>query len=73
MVNYANGRYVVENTRGEFVGRIDYEEYVRNGSTLLYRIDGDEFYSASGGLIGFVAEGVVLSTSGDPLFVISKE
>lgn len=73
MVNYENGRYVVENTRGEFVGRIDYDQYVRDGARLLYRIDGDEIYSAAGGLVGFIAEGVVLSTLGDPLFVIFKE
>lgn len=42
MMDYSKGRYNVRTPDGGFVGRIDGDEFVRNGLSLLYRVVGDE-------------------------------
>jgi hypothetical protein len=60
--DFTKGRYNVFSGRGpttEFIGRIDEDEFVRSHSgDLLYRIDGDEVYTAGSGAkyIGDVME-----------------
>lgn len=73
MIDYSKGRYLVKNAAGQLVGNIDNDEYVRNGLSLLYRIDGAEFYSRDGTLIGFIDCGRVQSTAGELLFHIYSE
>jgi len=73
MIDYSKGRYLVKNVAGQLVGQIDNDEYVRNGLSLLYRIDGAEFYSCDGTLIGFLDGGRVRSSAGELLFHIHSE
>lgn len=73
MIDYSQGRYVVKDTSGQVVGRIDEDEFVRNGVDLLYRVDGDEFYIVNGGLVGFIENGRVVSPQGQFKFVIEAE
>ena len=73
MIDYSKGRYVVKDADGRVVGGIDGDEFVRDGVRLVYRIDGDEFYTLDRVLIGFISEGTVLSPSGEPKFKIEAE
>lgn len=43
-MDYSKGRYNVRTPDGGSIGRIDGDEFVCNGLSLLYRVDGDEFY-----------------------------
>jgi hypothetical protein len=73
-MNYENGHYQVLDAKGNYVGRIDQDEFVRNGKSLLYRIDGDEFYSLNGLLIGVIENGKVYEPkSYEALFQICPE
>jgi hypothetical protein len=73
MIDYSQGRYVVKDSSGQVVGRIDEDGFVRNGMDLLYRVDGDEFYIVNGGLVGFIENGRVVSPQGQFKFVIEAE
>jgi hypothetical protein len=73
MVDYSKGRYNVNTPDGGFIGRIDRDEFVRNGISLLYRIDGDEFYEVAGRFIGSIEDGVVRGTNGEAKFIIKAE
>lgn len=73
MIDYSRGRYVVRDTNGALVGRIDEDEFVRDGARLLYRVDGDEFYIVNGGLVGFINNGVVTTSTGERRFTIEAE
>lgn len=68
MIDYTKGRYIVKDMNERIVGRIDQDEFVRDGIRLLYRVDGDEFYSLDSVLIGFINDGTVCSPSGEPKF-----
>jgi hypothetical protein len=73
-IDYTQGQYIVAGADGAIVGRIDHDEFVRSGSKLLYRFDGDdEFYDMSGRLLGFVDNGLVTSPDGRTLFSIRAE
>ena len=54
------------------VGRIDEDEFVRNGPNLLYRIDGDEVYSMDppGQLIGYFNGNTAKTLNGRLIFFI---
>lgn len=41
-----NGEWTVVDASGNEVGRVDGDEYIRQGDALLYRIDGAEIYTA---------------------------
>ncbi len=73
MVDYSMGRYVVKTADGGFIGRIDGDEFVRNGTSLMYRIDGDEFYEAGGRLIGNIVDAVVRTRYGEAMFTIEAD
>ena len=73
MVNYGKGSYIVQDATGQVIGRIDGDEYVRNGTKLLYRIEEDEFYLVNGGLVGSIDYGTVHSTEGELLFRITED
>ena len=40
-----NGEWTVVNASGAPVGRVDGDEFIRQGANLLYRIDGNEIYT----------------------------
>lgn len=44
-----NGEWLVVDTEGRAVGRVDGDEYIRQGAELLYRIDGKEIYRTGPG------------------------
>ena len=73
MINYSNGRYIVKDVSGALVGRIDEDEYVRNGAALCFRIDGDEVYALDGVLIRFIQSGIVTTPNGKRLYTIALE
>ena len=73
MIDYSKGRYTVRNGQGGIVGRIDEDEYVRNGAELLYRVDGDELYSNNGKFVGDIEDGNVIAPTGEVLFRIVAE
>ncbi len=72
-IDYSQGRYNVFNSSGSQIGRIDEDEFVRQGSKLLYRIDGAEVYTINGELLAFIESGVAITPSGEKLFIISGE
>lgn len=41
-----NGEWTVVDANGNKVGRVDGDEYIRQGATPLYRIDDAEIYTA---------------------------
>lgn len=44
-----DGKWIVVDAGGVSVGRVDGDEFIRQGDTLLYRIDeDDEIYTAGG-------------------------
>ena len=71
--NYSQGRYLVTDSNGSVIGRIDCDEFVRMGAKLLYRIDGDAVYDMSGELLGFIEDGAVKTSTGSRLLTISAE
>ncbi|HAT31360.1 MAG TPA: hypothetical protein DCW29_11070 [Janthinobacterium sp.] len=73
MIDYSKGRYTVKDTNGSLIGRIDEDEYVRSGTTLRFRVDGDEFYTLDGVLIGFIRSGIVTTPKGEPRYTIAPE
>lgn len=76
MVDYSNGRYTVKDMGGRIVGRIDHDEFVRDGAKLRFRIDGDEVYElvGAGALIGFIQPGGTIATpGGQALYRIEAE
>lgn len=74
-MNYENGRYRVIGPAGEEIGMIDHDEFVRRGTEFLYRVDGDEVYSAgtNAKLLGFIDGGVARTPNGQVLFSIEAE
>lgn len=72
-IDYSKGCYNVFGPDRKPVGRIDKDEFVRNGQNLLYRVDGDEFYSMKGEYLGFIDDGYVRSSTGSLLFTIEAE
>ena len=73
MIDYSKGRYTVKDTNGGLIGRIDDDEYVRSGTALLFRLDGDEFYTLDSVLIGFIRDGVVTTPAGEPRYFVASE
>lgn len=72
-IDYSQGRYNVFNNSGSQIGRIDEDEFVRQGDKLLYRIAGAEVYTINGELLAFIESGVAIAPSGEKLFIISGE
>ncbi len=74
-MDYTQGRYNVYDEWGNWIGRIDGDEFVRtpgaNGQ-LLYRLEEDEFYDMNGGFIGHISNGQVV-VAGVKRFVILAE
>lgn len=73
MIDYSKGRYTVKDANGGLIGRIDKDEYVRNGTVLRFRVDGDEFYTLDSVLIGFIRDGIVTTPSGEPRYFAASE
>lgn len=76
MIDYSNGRYTVRDMSGRIVGRIDHDEFVRDGGKRRFRIDGDEVYElvGAGDLIGFIQLGGTIATpGGQALYRIEAE
>lgn len=73
LTDYSKGRYNVFGPDMTQIGRIDEDEFVRNGANLVCRIDGDEVYSINGKYLGFIDEGTARSPQGDLLFTIKPE
>lgn len=73
LTDYSKGRYNVFGPDMKQIGRIDEDEFVRNGADLVFRIDGDEVYSINGKYLGFIDEGIARSSQGDLLFTIKPE
>lgn len=81
--DFSKGRYNVFKGRmpGQMpIGRIDEDEFVRSfsGPDLLYRFDGDEFYTLSGEYLGSIVEtdggrAMVVDNASNCLFVITPE
>lgn len=71
--NFSKGRYNVYSSTGAFVGRIDCDEFVRNGIELVYRIDNDEVYMINGVLMGFIDGRTARKPDGSVLFEIRSE
>ncbi|MEE4461598.1 hypothetical protein V2S84_05575 [Azotobacter chroococcum] len=72
-IDYSQGRYNVFNSNGIQIGRIDEDEFVRQGNKVLYRIDGAEVYTINGELLAFIESGSAITPSGEKLFIISDE
>lgn len=72
-IDYSQGRYNVFNSNGIQIGRIDEDEFVRQGNKLLYRIDGAEVYTINGELLAFIESGAAMTPTGQKLFIISGE
>jgi hypothetical protein len=75
MIDYSKGRYTVKDMSGKIVGRIDNDEFVRDGLKLRFRIDGDEVYELVGvDLIGYIQPGgTIASPRGQALYHIEAE
>lgn len=73
MIDYSKGRYTVKDTKGGLIGRIDKDEYVRSGTVLRSRVDGDEFYTLDSVLIAFIHDGIVTTPAGEPRYFIASE
>jgi hypothetical protein len=74
-MDYSKGRYNVIDSLNRIIGRIDEDEFVRdyNGPNLLYRIDGDEIYSMTGELLGFISSGIAKTPQGKFIFKIEED
>ncbi|MBA5689151.1 hypothetical protein [Rugamonas apoptosis] len=73
MIDYCKGQYTVRDMNGALFGRIDEDECVRSGSAPRFRIDGDEFYTLDGVLIGFIQSGIVTTPKGERRYIIASE
>ncbi|MFZ3121671.1 MAG: hypothetical protein WA159_25525 [Variovorax sp.] len=73
LTDYSKGRYNVMGPDKKQVGRIDEDEFVRSGTGLVCRIDGDEVYAIDGKYLGFIDSGTARSPKGDLLFTIVPE
>lgn len=74
-MDYSKGRYTVRNNAGQIIGRIDEDEFVRNGATLLYRLEGNDVYEVGtdGKSLAFIRDGQAVSPSGQVLFAVDEE
>jgi hypothetical protein len=73
MKSYEDGRHVVFDGAGNAIGRIDFDEFIRDSQArLMYRIDGDEVYSMDGDFLGNLISGV-LQIDGRVIFRIAEE
>jgi hypothetical protein len=74
-MDYSTGRYSVVNSGGVQIGLIDGDEFVRCGTDLLYRIDGDEVYGVVSAypLLAFIENGIAITPQGEVLFRIEDE
>jgi hypothetical protein len=72
-IDYSQGRYSVFDAKGLLIGRIDEDEFIRQGSKLVYRLDGSEVYAVNGGLLAFIDSGVAKTPDGQKLFSIQPE
>jgi hypothetical protein len=73
MTSYEDGRFVVFDGAGNTIGRIDFDEFIRDSQAhLIYRIDGDEVYSMGGDFLGNLNSGV-LHVDGKVIFRIAAE
>ena len=68
---FDTGRWNVTDPSGRQVGVVDGDEYVRDGDHLLYRIDGNELYSAGpeGRLFGFIEGELVIAPATSSLLL----
>jgi len=68
---FETGRWNVTDPTGRQVGVVDGDEYVRDGEHLLYRIDGNELYSAGpeGRLYGFIEGELVIAPATSSLLL----
>lgn len=68
---FETGRWNVTDPTGKHVGVVDGDEYVRDGEHLLYRIDGNELYSAGpeGRLYGFIEGDLVIAPATSALLL----
>lgn len=74
-MDFSNGRYIARNPNGQQIGRIDEDGFVRSGTKLLFRVDGDEIYTVgdSAELVGFIEGSNVSSPNGELLFTLHAE
>ncbi|MBN49710.1 MAG: hypothetical protein CMN85_09220 [Spongiibacteraceae bacterium] len=74
-MDFTIGRYLVIAPNGSQVGMIDGDEYIRDGLNLIYRIDGDEVYTAGSNaqLSGYLTDRTAHDLSGNILFTIEDE
>lgn len=72
-IDHSEGRYNVFDPNRSELGRIDHDEFIRNGGSLIYRIDGDEIYSMDGKYLGFIEDSFARSPNGQLLFTIEPE
>lgn len=70
MIDYSKGRHEVLTPQGNIFGVIDGDEFVRSGSNLVFRIDGDEIYSLDGKHLGYIEDGVARSFNNEVIFKI---
>lgn len=68
---FDTGRWNVTDPSGKHVGAVDSDGYVRDGEHLLYRIDGNELYSAGpeGRLYGFIEGDLVIAPATSALLL----
>ncbi|EJE52170.1 hypothetical protein PMI14_03148 [Acidovorax sp. CF316] len=68
---FETGRWNVTDPSGRLVGVVDGDEYVRDGEHQLYRIDGNELYSAGpeGRLYGFIEGELVIAPATSSLLL----
>lgn len=68
---FDKGRWNVTDPTGKHVGVVEGDEYVRDGEHLLYRIDGNELYSAGpeGRLYGFIEGELVIAPATSALLL----
>ncbi len=65
-----NGEWTVVDASGNSVGRVDGDEYIRQGDTPLYRIDGAEIYTAGEkGTLVAIIEGKIAREPDSPQVV----
>lgn len=68
---FETGRWNVTDPTGRQVGVVDGDGFVRDGEHLLYRIDGNELYSAGpeGRLYGFIEGELVIAPATSSLLL----
>lgn len=74
-MDFTTGRYRVIGPKGEFVGMIDGDEFIRCGQDSIYRIDEDEVYTAglNTQLQGRLTDRTAHDQIGNILFTIEDE